>query len=114
MRHEIIIEYAEKYLALEEMTEVVGCVMPTFAIWQNQIKSRFVPRLLRTTLFVAQRAFLDMGGTYGISPARPLEYFWRTRKRQRRLGNLLRVPGSFVSLSSTRRLLCRDGIEFQS
>ena len=48
-----------------------GCGMRSCVAWQSQIKSPSWPRLLRTTVFVAQRASFDMGGPCRSSPAIP-------------------------------------------
>ncbi len=51
------------------------CVMQSCVVWRSQIILPALPRSLRTTVCVVQRASFDMDGTYGSSLAIPLAYF---------------------------------------
>ncbi len=66
--------FASSYSLAKGMTAAAGCGMRSCVAWQSQIKSPSWPRLLRTTVFVAQRASFDMGGPCRSSPAIPPAY----------------------------------------
>jgi hypothetical protein len=80
--------------------EAANCVMPSCVIWRSPIASPSSQRLSRTTVFAAQKASFDMGGTCGSSPAILPAYSSRTKTRQRQVGNSVKVFEAFVSLHS--------------
>src|ERR1700722_4366001 len=100
--------FTSSYSLVKGMTAGAFCVTQSYVAWQSQIKSPSLQSLLRTIVFVAQRVSFGMVGTCGSSLAIPQAYSWKTKKRQRRLGDSVRVCKTFVLLASGC-LLCSQG-----